>query len=147
MRGFIGPIRDLARANRDASRILHAGPGLTLTLFSLKPGRAMGPETRSALDRFIRIEKGRGCLLTGLHRQRLRAGDGVLLPAGTRHVVLNTGRKPLRISMLCPGATDHLIEWNGATAQDRPTPGDSDVASRDMINEGGPVLPDQGAGK
>jgi mannose-6-phosphate isomerase-like protein (cupin superfamily) len=48
-------------------------------------------------DRFFRIEKGKGEVLIDGNRSKIKGDDAVVVPAGARHNIMNTGDKPLRL--------------------------------------------------
>jgi mannose-6-phosphate isomerase-like protein (cupin superfamily) len=58
---------------------------------SLKAGEEIGEETHKDADQFFRVEKGKGkCFVDG-NEYRLHEGDVLLVPAGAKHNVINTG--------------------------------------------------------
>lgn len=79
------------------------GKHLQLTLMSIPPGGEIGLESHPNLDQFIRIESGRGLVMMGRDRDRLDlrrpAGPNIaiIIPAGTWHNLVNTGRTPLKL--------------------------------------------------
>ena len=100
MNGFIGDIEELAGENRDFRRVLHTGPNLQLVLMSLRAGEEIGEEVHDDHDQFFRVEKGKGEVWIDGERSKLRTGTAVLIPAGARHNVRNTGEKRLRLYTL-----------------------------------------------
>jgi len=63
---------------------------------SLKPREEIGAEVHK-LDQFFRVEQGSGeAVLDGV-RTSIQAGYAVLVPAGARHNIINTGAGPLKL--------------------------------------------------
>ena len=66
---------------------------------ALKPGEEIGAEVHK-LDQFFRVEEGTGeAVLDGV-RTVIRSGFAVLVPAGTKHNIINTGSGPLKLYTL-----------------------------------------------
>lgn len=100
MKGFVDDIEELTERNKDFRRVLYTGKHLQLVLMSLKPGEEIGEETHDAHDQFFRIEKGKGEVWIDGVKTRVKADFAVIVPAGARHNVVNTGDKALRLYTL-----------------------------------------------
>jgi mannose-6-phosphate isomerase-like protein (cupin superfamily) len=100
MKGFVGDIEDQAEGNSNFRRVVYTGKNLQLVLMSLKPGEDIGEEVHTDLDQFFRIEKGKGEVLIDGKRSKIKDDDAVLVPAGARHNIINTGDKPMRLYTL-----------------------------------------------
>ena len=99
MKGFVDNIESLAAKNADFRRVLYTATHSQLVLMTLRPDEDIGDEVHT-LDQFFRVEEGTGeAVLDGV-KTSLRAGFAVLVPAGTRHNILNTGSVPLRLYTL-----------------------------------------------
>lgn len=99
MKGFVDSIESLAAKNADFRRVLYTATHSQLVLMTLRPDEDIGDEVHT-LDQFFRVEEGTGeAVLDGV-KTSLRAGFAVLVPAGTRHNILNTGSVPLRLYTL-----------------------------------------------
>ena len=48
-------------------------------------------------DQFFRVEKRKGEVVIDGHRSRIKSDDAILVPAGARHNVINSGDKPLKL--------------------------------------------------
>lgn len=100
---FAVNISQATRRNNNFRRALWTGEHLQLTLMSIPVGGEIGLENHSDTDQFLRIEAGFGVLKMGECREemdfvrRIGAGDGIFVPAGTWHNIINTGRCPLKI--------------------------------------------------
>ena len=89
--------------NRYYRNVIWTGRHLQLALMSIDPGGDIGLEVHPQVDQFIRIEQGQGLVRTGRSRDRLdferavRTDDVIIIPAGTWHNVINTGRNALKL--------------------------------------------------
>ena len=97
MKGFVNNIEKLTEDNKDFRRVLYTGKHLQLVLMTLKSGEEIGEEVHVARDQFFRVEKGKGEVLIDGHRSRIKSDDAILVPAGARHNVINSGDKPLKL--------------------------------------------------
>ncbi|MFO0932295.1 MAG: cupin domain-containing protein [Planctomycetota bacterium] len=102
MRPYVGPIERQTLANRDFRRVLFTGRHAQLVLMSLRPGEEIGREVHAAVDQFFRVEAGTArFLLAGQPPRDVRAGGAVVVPAKTRHNVVNPSKtKPLKLYTL-----------------------------------------------
>jgi mannose-6-phosphate isomerase-like protein (cupin superfamily) len=90
-------IREQARDNKDFRRVAATGPHSQIVLMCLQPGEAIGEEVHDDTDQIFIVAKGEGeAELAGAPR-RLEKGEVLLVPAGTRHDIRNTGKKRLRL--------------------------------------------------
>jgi mannose-6-phosphate isomerase-like protein (cupin superfamily) len=119
VKGFIGDIEELTRENRDFRRVLHTGPNLQLVLMSLRAGEEIGEEVHDDHDQFFRVERGKGEVWIDGERSKIRKGTAVLVPAGARHNVRNTGDKRLRLYTLYapPEHADGTLHATAADAE------------------------------
>ena len=117
MKGFIGDIEDLTEENTDFRRVLYTGAHLQLVLMSLEPGEEIGEEVHDDRDQFFRVEEGEGDVLIDGTRSQIKDDDAILVPAGARHNVINTGSEPLRLYTLY-GPPEHRDGTVHATKAD-----------------------------
>ena len=71
------------------------------------------------LDQFFRVEEGTGeAVLDGVHT-KINAGFAVLVPAGTHHNIVNTGKAPLKLYTLYapPNHKDGTVHHTRADAE------------------------------
>jgi mannose-6-phosphate isomerase-like protein (cupin superfamily) len=66
-------------------------------LMAIQPGEEIGEKTHEHRDQFFRVEKGKGEVWIDGHRSKIKSDDAIVVPAGTRHNIVNTGDKPLRL--------------------------------------------------
>ena len=97
MKGFVENIEQLTLDNTDFRRVLYTGKHLQLVLMTLQPGNDIGEEVHAGHDQFFRIESGKGEVLIDGVRHPVQDDDAVIVPAGARHNVTNTGDTPLQL--------------------------------------------------
>lgn len=96
MKGYVVQLEEATTANSDYRRVLYTGKNSQLVLMSIEPGDEIGEEVHD-LDQFIRIEAGRATVtLDGVEHQ-LEDDWAVVIPAGTRHNVVNTGDAAVKL--------------------------------------------------
>lgn len=96
MKGFIDNIEKLTLENNNFRKVLYTGRYSQLVLMSLNPGEEIGEEVHG-LDQFLRIESGVGKALVGENMYDVSDGFAIVVPAGTKHNVMNTGDAPLKL--------------------------------------------------
>lgn len=137
MKGYHDNIETLTVGNDDFRRVLYTGQHLQLVLMTLQPGEEIGSEVHDDRDQFFRFEAGEGEVEVDENRHSVSDGSGVIVPAGARHNVRNTGREPLRLYTLYgpPEHRDQVVqstkadadrrhhdeEWGGETTETRST--------------------------
>jgi mannose-6-phosphate isomerase-like protein (cupin superfamily) len=77
--------------------VVYTGRQLQLVLMSLAPGEEIGEEVHRDRDQFFRIEKGEGEVWIDGRRTAVRSEFAIVVPAGARHNVRNTGDKPMKL--------------------------------------------------
>ena len=97
MKGFVADIEDLTEDNNDFRRVLYTGKNLQLVVMSIEPGAEIGEEVHDDGDQFFRVEEGKGEVVIDGHRSKIESDYAIIVPAGARHNVMNTGDKPLRL--------------------------------------------------
>jgi mannose-6-phosphate isomerase-like protein (cupin superfamily) len=100
MKGFIGDIEAQTESNRDFRRVLYTGPHMQLVLMTLQAGEEIGEETHMDTDQFFRVEEGRGTVWIDGHHHAIEANMAIVVPAGARHNVKNTGQLALKLYTL-----------------------------------------------
>jgi mannose-6-phosphate isomerase-like protein (cupin superfamily) len=91
MNGFVDDIEKLTVENTDFRRVLYTGRYLQLVLMTLQPGEEIGAEVHPDRDQFFRVEAGTGEVLIDGKRTPIEDDDAIVVPAGARHNVVNTG--------------------------------------------------------
>jgi len=98
-RGFVGNIESLTTDNSDFRRVVYTGKNIQLVLMALKPGEDIGAEVHD-VDQFFRIEAGTGEAVINEKRTPIGPESAVVVPAGARHNIVNTGQSPLQLYTL-----------------------------------------------
>jgi mannose-6-phosphate isomerase-like protein (cupin superfamily) len=83
--------------NNNYRKILYTEKNLQLVLMSLKPGEEIGVETHSNIDQFFRIDAGNGKCIINDNEYNLKNGDCIIVPAGSKHNIINNGKKELKL--------------------------------------------------
>lgn len=133
MKGYVDDIEKATVANEDFRRVLYTGKNLQLVLMTLPPGCDIGEEVHEDRDQFFRIEDGTGEIRIDGTANKVEGDFAVIVPAGARHNVINTGDAPLRLYTIYapPEHRDGVVhktkeqaeadhdndEWNGETTE------------------------------
>jgi len=118
MKGFITNIESIVDKNDAFRRVIYTAKNCQLVVMALKPKEDIGEEVHT-LDQFFRIEEGTGeAVLDGVHTP-ISAGFVVLVPAGTKHNIINTGSGPLKVYTLYapPNHRDGVVHQTRADAE------------------------------
>lgn len=107
MKGFVENIEKLTEDNSDFRRVLYTGKNLQLVLMAIAPGDEIGAEIHHDRDQFFRFEDGEGEVWIDGVATRVKADDGVVVPAGAKHNVVNSGSEPLRLYTIY-GPPEHI---------------------------------------
>ena len=121
MKGYHDDIERQTTGNDDFRRVLYTGHHLQLVLMTLQPGDEIGAEVHEDRDQFFRFEEGRGQVDIDDNSYDVEDGSGIIVPAGARHNVRNTGDAPLKLYTLYgpPEHIDGLVEATKADAHER----------------------------
>ena len=118
MKGYVQDIESLAVKNNDFRRVLYTAENCQLVLMALKPKEEIGAEVHK-LDQFFRVEEGSGeAVLDGV-RTAIHAGFAVVVPAGIKHNIINTGSVPLKLYTIYapPNHRDGVVHHTRADAE------------------------------
>ncbi len=118
MKGYVQNIETIATSNDDFRRVLHTARHCQLVVMALKPKEEIGAEVHQ-LDQFFRVEQGSGeAVLDGV-RTAIQAGFAVVVPAGARHNIINTGTEPLKLYTIYapPNHRDGVVHRTRADAE------------------------------
>ena len=118
MKGFVQDIESLAVGNADFRRVLYTARNCQLVLMALKPKEEIGMEVHT-LDQFFRVEEGSGDAILDGVRTKIQAGFAVLVPAGAKHNIVNTGSVPLKLYTIYspPNHRDGVVHHTRAEAE------------------------------
>lgn len=99
MKGYLANIERVTLDNTDYRRVLYTAKNMQLVLMSIEPGDEIGEETHH-LDQFIRIEQGSATVTLDGVAHTVEDAWAIVIPAGTRHNVVNTGTCSLKVYSL-----------------------------------------------
>ena len=118
MKGYCDDIERVTTGNDDFRRVLYTGKHLQLVLMTLQPGEEIGEEVHDDRDQFISIEEGQGEVRIDGDANQVKDDFAVIVPAGARHIVVNTGYAPLRFYTLYgpPEHKDGVVHKDKAQA-------------------------------
>ena len=121
MKGYYDNIEKRTLENEDFRRVLYTGHHLQLVAMTLQPGDEIGEEIHEDRDQFFRIEEGNGIVDIDGVQNRVEDDFAVIVPAGARHNVRNTGSAPLRLYTIYgpPEHRDGIVQSTKAEADRR----------------------------
>lgn len=96
MKGYVQDIEGIALTNDAFRRVLYTAMNCQLVVMALKPKEEIGAEVHT-LDQFFRVEEGSGEVDINGVRTPIRAGFAIIVPAGAKHNIVNTGNVPLKL--------------------------------------------------
>ncbi|PJE76128.1 cupin domain-containing protein [Candidatus Uhrbacteria bacterium CG10_big_fil_rev_8_21_14_0_10_48_11] len=96
MHGYVANIEQQTEENENFRQVLYTAKHSQLVVMTIQVGDDIGEEVHE-LDQFLRIESGHGvAVLDGISHEA-SAGYAIVVPAGTRHNISNTGDQPLKL--------------------------------------------------
>lgn len=119
MKGYVDDVQRATLDNDDFRQVLYTGKNLQLVVMTLQPGEEIGEEVHEDRDQFFRFEEGEGEVLIDGKTHKVEDDFGVIVPAGARHNVRNTGDDPLKLYTLYgpPEHKDGVVHKNKAQAE------------------------------
>jgi mannose-6-phosphate isomerase-like protein (cupin superfamily)/intein/homing endonuclease len=118
-KAFTINIEKATEENPNYRKVLHTAKREQLVAMSLPPGGDIGAETHPRTDQFIRVESGKGKSVLDGKETPLASGSATVVHSGTRHNIVNTGKKPLKIYTVYSKNEhpDKIVERTKADAQ------------------------------
>ena len=118
VKGFIGDIDEITTKNTNFRKVLYTAKNCQLVVMSLKPGEEIGEEVHT-LDQFFRVEEGTGETILNGARTSIKSGFAIIVPAGAKHNVINTGDTLLKLYTIYapPNHHDGIIHHTRAEAK------------------------------
>ena len=119
MKGYVDDIEARTVENEDFRRVLYTGKNMQLVLMAIPPGEEIGEEVHEDGDQFFRVEEGSGEVLIDGKTHEIEDDDAIIVPAGARHNVRNTGDTPLKLYTLYapPEHRDGVVHRDKAQAE------------------------------
>ncbi len=99
MKGYVTNIEKLSLENTNFRKVLYTDKNSQLVLMSLLAGEEIGEEIHD-VDQFLRVEKGTGTAILSDIPHDLADGSVIIVPAGTKHNVINTGDSEMKLYTL-----------------------------------------------
>ena len=92
MKGYVINIEEATKKNKNFRKVLYTAKYSQLVLMNLKPGEEIGEEVHTDVDQFFRVDSGEGKCVIDENEYEIRDGFAVVVPAGAKHNVINTGK-------------------------------------------------------
>jgi mannose-6-phosphate isomerase-like protein (cupin superfamily) len=99
MKGFVKDIEAITVENSEFRRVLYTAQHCQLVVMALKPKEEIGEEIHK-LDQFFRVEQGTGVAVLDGVTTTIAAGFAIVVPAGVKHNIANTGSEPMKLYTL-----------------------------------------------
>ena len=118
MKGYVANIEKLSLENNNFRRVLYTDKNSQLVLMSLTVGEEIGVEIHD-VDQFLRVEKGTGSAILNDIPHAITDGSVIIVPAGTKHNVINTGSDSMKLYTLYmpPHHRDGVVHVTKADAE------------------------------
>ncbi|MDP3762162.1 MAG: cupin domain-containing protein [Ramlibacter sp.] len=118
MKGFVQDIEKVAVENDEFRRVLYTAHHCQLVVMALRPGEEIGMEVHD-VDQFFRVEEGAGEAVIDGVRTAVQSGFALVVPAGARHNIVNTGSEALKLYTLYapPHHKDGTVHHTRAEAE------------------------------
>jgi mannose-6-phosphate isomerase-like protein (cupin superfamily) len=118
MKGFVDNIETLTLENNYFRKVLYTAKEMQLVLMTLQPGEEIGEEVHDDRTQFFRVEEGNGEVWIDGKKTLVEAEFAMIVPAGAKHNVVNTGTTPLKLYTLyaAPEHVDKTIHKTKAEA-------------------------------
>ncbi len=98
-KGYVANIEKLSIENDNFREVLYTTDKSQLVIMSLAKGEEIGEEIHD-VDQFLRVDKGTGQAILAGVKHAITDGSAILVPAGTRHNIINTGLGALKLYTL-----------------------------------------------
>ncbi len=118
MKGYVANIEKLSVENENFRKVLYTDKYSQLVLMSLLAGEEIGEEVHD-VSQFLRVEGGTGkAILDGISHD-ISDGSVILVPAGTKHNLINTGTESMKLYTLYmpPHHKDGTVHATKAVAE------------------------------
>lgn len=118
MKGFIADIEKETLDNENFRKVLYTASYMQLVVMSIPAGEDIGEEIHGQ-DQFIRTEEGEGAAILDGVEHALTADMATIIPAGTKHNVINRGETSLKLYSIyaAPHHKDGTIHATKADAE------------------------------
>lgn len=120
MTEYFGSIERATLNNSFFRQVLFTGKHEQLVLMCLQKDEDIGEEVHEDTDQFFKIEEGEARFVVNGQEHIARNGDAMIVPAGTRHnVINNSNEKPVRLYTIysSPQHPDGAVEQTKEDAE------------------------------
>ena len=119
MNGYSANIEELSLKNENFRKVLYTDKRCQLVVMSLREKEEIGMEVHKDVDQFIRVEAGEGKAIMNDDTHELRDGSVVIVPAGVKHNIINTGKAEMKLYTLYmpPHHRDGVVHATKAEAE------------------------------
>ena len=93
-------IKKMAKENKSFRRVLDTGKFGQLVLISLLKGEELGDEMHPTVDELYYVVDGEGEIKLNGKSYPFNEHEVMMVPAGTRHDIINTGKDDLKLFAL-----------------------------------------------
>lgn len=97
MKGFFDNLEKITTENNNYRKVIYTGRHSQLVLMALQSKEEIGEEIHIDNDQFFRFESGNGKVIIDGNEYDVSDGDSVIVPAGAKHNIINTGSEILRL--------------------------------------------------
>lgn len=94
---YVNDLEKETLENENFRKVLSTTERSQLVVMSLLPGEDIGEEVHDDVDQFIRVEEGVGRAVLNSQEFELRKDFAVVIPAGTKHNIINTGNSKMKL--------------------------------------------------
>lgn len=134
METYRADLKEITKDSDDFRRVLFTGAHSQLVIMSLSPDEEIGEEVHQ-VDQILFAVVGEGEAFLDGRRKSFEKGDVVAVPAGTRHNIRNTRKKPLKLYTVYappqhPAGTVHHTKADAVAAEAMARPAPESVAAR-----------------
>jgi len=120
MKGFVKNIEQETLDNNNFRKVLYTSQHGQVVVMSLLPNEEIGMEVHEYTDQFFRVDSGEGKVIMDGEEAIISDGFAVVVPAGTRHNVINTSSdKSLKLYTIYmpPHHVDGTVHTTKAAAE------------------------------
>ena len=117
--GYTANIKKLSLENNNFRKVLYTDKRSQLVLMSLLGHEDLGEEVHEKVDQFLRVESGTGKAVLNDVSYDLQDGSVILVPAGTKHNIINTSDEAMKLYTLYmpPHHRDGVVHTTKAEAE------------------------------
>ena len=97
MKGYVSDLKQITKHNTAFRQVIETGKYMQVVVMSIPAGSEIGEEIHPDTDQVLYLIKGEGKVVMDGEKRSFKKHDMVLVRAGAKHNVINTGEEPLKI--------------------------------------------------